>query len=275
MPLFHIVILALVQGITEFLPISSSGHLALSHALMGETGSLAQWEQNLTMDIAVHIGTLLAVLLYYRKDVWHMACAALSVFNKKSDQEGTQLIYLIIVGSLPVIAAGFFIHELAPAFVNSLKVTAWCTLIFGIVLWVADTKFPVQRTIQNMTIKDAILIGLAQILALVPGTSRSGITMTAGRMLGFSRKESAHYSLLLAMVAISGAGALTGLSLLDSENTQLGFDVLIAIILSFLSAYAAIALMLKWLEKISFTPFAIYRIVLGVILLGLIYSGAL
>lgn len=263
MPFLHLVILALVQGITEFLPVSSSGHLVLAHHLMGEqTG----WDQDLMIDIAVHIGTLLAVLLYFHKDIFGM------ITGLKNGLRGHMGVY-ILIGSLPVIIAGFFIHAIGPAFMRSIEVMAWCTLIFGIVLWIADHFKPHDITLEKMNWKHALFIGFAQILALFPGTSRSGITMTAARWLGYTRTEAARFSLLLAIVAISGAGALVGLDILDADNAELNTDVMIAVGLSFASAMAAIHLLLKWLEKSTFTPFAIYRIILGVALLYLVYSG--
>lgn len=262
MSLFHIVILALVQGITEFLPISSSGHLVLAHEVIGKT------VDDLTMDVAVHVGTLAAVLLYFYKDVLRMLCTLKGGGDKK-------LILAIIIGSLPVVAAGFIIHLTGPDWTRSLYLTAWCTLIFGIILGLADKYKPAEKSLDQLTIKDAFLIGLAQMLALIPGTSRSGITMTAGRMLGFNRADCARFSLLLATVAISGAGTLGGFDLMQSGNIDLGIDILLAAILAFLSGLAAIALMMRWLEKASFMPFVIYRVILGLLLLGLLYGGVL
>ena len=263
----HIVILALVQGITEFLPVSSSGHLVLTHHLLDGGGANLCWEENRTLDVAVHVGTLASVLLYFRRDVCTMACGLL--------RAEFRLLSLVILASLPVIAAGFGLHLLQPSFLCLLQVMAWTTLVFGIVLWVADRFSPAQKTIDDMNRRDALLIGLSQALALVPGTSRSGITMTAARALGYTRTEAAHFSLLLSIVAIAGAGTLGSLDLVQSGNADLSFDALIAAVLAFVSGWIAIALMMKWLEKATFTPFAIYRVVLGVLLLGLIYGGVL
>ena len=265
--LFHIVILALVQGITEFLPISSSGHLILLHQLFGDNADAAQWETNLTMDIAVHVGTLLAVLVFFRQDIFLM----FGGLTKAENKQGRRLIYFLIVGSLPVIAAGFLVHLFEPDWMRSVKITAWCTLIFGIVLWISDIKGATERTVENMSMKDALLIGLSQVLALFPGTSRSGITMTAARFLGFSRTEAAHFSLLLSIVAISGAGALSGLDIIKSGDMALGLDVGVAVILSFLSSFISIRLMINWLKKSSFAPFVYYRIFLGLVLLATVY----
>ena len=272
MPLLHIVILALVQGLSEFLPISSSGHLILAHEALGHRGA----EMNLILDIAVHVGTLFAVLLYFRKDVMAMLCGCVcTAQGKGADHKGRNMLVYVLVASLPVIIIGFILHSMMPDMWRSVTVTAWCTLIFGVVLWIADKKGSQTRTVEDMGLKDALIVGAAQVLALIPGVSRSGITMTAARFLGVSRTESARFSMLLAMVAISGAGALGSLSLLESGNLALGLDVLFAIVFSFLSALVALHLMMRWLEKASFTPFVIYRIALGVLLLGLIYGGVI
>lgn len=266
MALFHIVILALVQGITEFLPISSSGHLILLHELFGDN-ALETWETNLSLDVAVHVGTLLAVLLYFRRDLVSM----LNGIANAENRQGRRLVYFLVAGSIPVIAAGFILYLLEPGWLRSVKVTAWCTLIFGIVLWISDRRGGTERTLENMGFKDALLIGLTQVLALIPGTSRSGITITTARFLGFSRTEAAHFSLLLSIIAISGAGTLSGFGLFRSGNLALGLDIGLAILLSFISSLGAIALMLKWLKKASFAPFVYYRIALGLLLLYLIY----
>lgn len=265
MPFFHLVILALVQGITEFLPVSSSGHLVLVHHL---TGQNTGWEQDLLIDVAVHVGTLFAVLLYFRKDICNM-------IRGVKNEAGQNMAVLVVLASLPVIIAGFLLYSAAPDFLRSLEVMAWCTLVFGIVLWAADRFKPEAKTLEQMGWKDALGIGFAQCLALVPGTSRSGITMTAARFFGYSRVEAARFSLFLAIVAISGAGTLGGIDVLKAPDAAFGLDVLIAAALAFFTALAAIHLMLKWLEKSSFTPFAIYRVLLGLILLGLIYSGSI
>lgn len=264
-----LIILALVQGITEFLPISSSGHLLLVHHYFGDAKN---WEQHMVLDVAVHVGTLFSVLLYFREDVAAMLKACTGMLTRTSDPKSTRLIKHLIIASIPVILAGLALQILKSDWVLLLQVTAWATLIFGIALWVADISGEKSKTLDNMTLKHAILIGLAQALALIPGTSRSGITMTAARFLGYSRTESAHFSLLLAIIAIAGAGTLGALQLIESGNTALGIDALIATLLAFISGWIAIALMMKWLEKSSFAPFAIYRIILGIILLIISYQ---
>lgn len=258
MPLLHIVILALIQGITEFLPVSSSGHLVLTHKILGTQG----WDQDLTMDIAVHIGTLFAVLFFFRRDI----AALLRAKNIKVPAN-------IIIASLPVIVAGYVINGAAPEWLRTIPVIGWGFVVFGVVLWVADRFFPQEKAMENLSMRQAFFIGLAQALALIPGISRSGITMTAGRFLSLNRTESARFSLFLAIVAISGAGALGGIDLLHSGNVTLGLDALIAAFISFASSFLAIALMMRWLTRATFTPFVIYRIIFGAVLLALFYSG--
>jgi len=271
MPLLHIIILALIQGITEFLPISSSGHLVLAHAALD--GNAAQiWEKHIVMDVAVHVGTLFSVLLYFRKDVALMLKGLASLCMGRFHHSGNTMTLKIIVGSIPVIIAGFILNTIEPSWLLAIEIVAWTTLIFGIILWIADRIGSNEKTLNDMKYSHAIFIGLAQCLALIPGTSRSGITMTTARFLGYNRSESAHYSLLLGIIAISGAGALGGLQLLEDPTTLFSHDIIIAAILAFISGYIAITLMMKWLERASFTPFAIYRIILGVGLLALIYG---
>ncbi len=271
MILYHIILLAVIQGLTEFLPVSSSGHLGLFHCF---TDQCDHWDaENITMDIAVHVGTLLSVLLYFWRDVIKMLLGAKDIGTGKAKTENANLLLFVLISSIPVIIVGLGLKLVEPDWLKTLHVIAWATIIFGIVLWWADSKNTADKQIKDLTLKDAALIGLAQILALIPGTSRSGITMTAARFLGFSRKESAHYSLLLAMVAISGAGALIGLDLIKDADIQLGINALIAVFLSFISGLLAIALMMKFLEKCTFTVFAVYRIILGGGLLALLYSG--
>ena len=270
MPIYYIALLALVQGITEFLPISSSGHLVLVHNATGNGGA---WAQSLLLDVAVHVGTLFSVLLYFRKDVMKIFAGCKDWLRGHRDSEAARLDAYIAISSLPVIAAGFVLHKFEPSLLRTVEVVAWTTIIFAVVLYVADQKCSASKQLKEMTLKDSILIGLSQALALIPGTSRSGITMTVARALGFSRTESAHYSLLLAMVAISGAGVMGASELVESGNLMLSLEAFVAMILAFVSGLVAIHLMMKWLTRASFTPFVIYRIGLGAVLLIGIYSG--
>ncbi len=268
--LFQIIILAVVQGITEFLPISSSGHLTLLHNLFDGEDVTAQYETNHLFDIAVHVGTLFAVLLYFWKDVWRMICGLLCFQNK--EKRGAGILALQVgVASIPVIIAGFVLHAWSPSFLSALYVVAWANIFYAILLWLSDkTEVKEGKAIETLGWKDAIIIGTSQALALIPGTSRSGITMTTARFLGFDRTDAARFSMFLGMVAISGAGLLGAIDI-DWSNTELGMDIALAIVFSFISALVAIFLMMRWIAKASFTPFVIYRLVFGVIILSMIF----
>lgn len=279
MPLLHLLILSLVQGITEFLPISSSGHLALFHAAYPLSEN-AEYN-DLLIDVAVHVGTLLAVLLYFRGDVASLFRSAVSLllfFTKSEDNQrgkGSNVASLIVIASLPVIICGFVLYGMYPAWLRDPLVVGWCTVIFGVMLYIADKFGQNEREFDDLRARDALYIGLAQVLALIPGTSRSGITMTMARFLGIKRTDCARFSLLLGIVAISGAGVLGGRDLLQSGDLSAGFDVFAAVVLSFISGYVSIALMMKWLAKASFTPFVVYRLILGIGLLALIYTNVI
>lgn len=257
----HILVLALVQGITEFLPISSSGHLVLVPIFGG-------WaDQGLLMDVAVHVGTLGAVIIYFWRDLWHMVRGVLR-FTKGKRDPGARLAVLIIISTLPVIAAGYFLNKhLGPEF-RTLEVIGWTTLGFGFLLYFSDKMGLTIRRVEHLGVLDAIIIGIAQCLALVPGTSRSGITITAARFLGFERIHAARFSMLMSIPAILGAGTLKGMELYESGNIQLTNDALSAAAIAFVAAFIAIAIMMAWLKRASFTPFFIYRLILGS---GLLY----
>lgn len=267
MPLLDIIILAIIQGITEFLPISSSGHLVLFHWIKEGEDALNNCDSNKLMDVAVHVGTLFSILVYFRHDVIDMIQGTLTRSNKK----GTNLTINMIIASIPVIIAGFILHAYSPSFLCSVEIVAWTTIIFGIALWYADRK-SASKKFEDLTKLDALLIGIAQTFALIPGTSRSGVTMTAARMLGYNRTDAARFSILLAIVALGGAGTLGIKDVIESGNAALTTEVIAAAILSFVAGVIAITLMMKWLEKSSFMPFVIYRLVLGVALLAVVYA---
>lgn len=277
MSIFHIIILAIVQGITEFLPISSSGHLILTHALLTPgNGSQNFFGATLTMDIAVHIGSLIAVLIYFRKDIFAMMKAGINILKTRTitGPESRMLVF-IIAGSVPVMALGLIIHLTEPAWARSLQVIGWTMLGFGVLLGVADKIGTKERTTNDMTWRDAIIIGLAQMLALIPGTSRSGVTMTAARFLGFKRVEAARYSFLLSVVAISAAGMVGLLDFLKDPQPDMMVGLCVGIIVSFLAAIGAIHFLMTWLGRASFSVFVWYRVALGLVLLGLLYTGHL
>ncbi|CCQ75416.1 undecaprenyl-diphosphate phosphatase [Magnetospira sp. QH-2] len=265
MSLLQLTVIALVQGITEFLPISSSGHLILVPQLTG-------WEdQGLLMDVAVHVGTLLAVMLYFWRDVWAMLSGLGNLFKGRLDP-GARMVLLVVVATIPVIGVGYLAKDFVSTHLRSIEVIAWATLGFGIVIYIADRLGMTMRRMEHLGFSDAVIIGLSQCLALIPGTSRSGITMAAARALGMERPDAARFSMLISMPTILGAGVLAGKDLYESGNAQLSFDALIAGGLAFASALVAIWGLMAWLKRASFTPFVIYRMLLGVGLLALAYG---
>ncbi len=277
MPLLHILILALVQGITEFLPVSSSGHLVLTW----QAFDIAGWQlpedteaQRLVLDIAVHLGTLFAVLVYFRGDVGEMVAGAVKLTKGRLDPGGRMVLYLV-VATLPLVAAGFLMKDLITTSLRDPAVIAWATIGFGLLLYAGDRIGLTVKRLEHMGFASVVVIGLAQVLALIPGTSRSGITMTAARFCGFERTEAARFSLLLAVPAILGAATLAGYDLYRMQDLRLGLEAALAAAFAFATALAAIAVMMRWLKKASFTPFVVYRVLLGGILLYLIYGAGL
>jgi len=265
MTIEQIIVLAVVQGITEFLPISSSGHLILVPKLM-------HWQdQGLVVDVMTHLGTLLAILIYFWRDVWRITGGALELFKGKITDEGRLAIY-IVLATIPAVAFGVFLKEFGfTDLERNVAVVAWNTILYGILMLIADMVSPQERTMSNMTLGSALLIGVAQALALIPGTSRSGVTMTAGRFLGFTRPDSARFSFLLGIPAIAGAGVFTvGDALASGEPITI--DAVYCAGLTFLAGLAAIAFLMALVKRISFLPFVLYRMVLGGFLLVLLYT---
>jgi undecaprenyl-diphosphatase len=264
-PLLHLAVLAVVQGITEFLPISSSAHLVLVPKFLDVP------DQGLLLDVAVHVGTLGAVMLYLWRDIANML-SGIGRLMRGRDAPGAKLFGFLVIGTLPVIAAGFAMNHYYPAGIRGIEIIAWTTLGFGILLMITDQIGMTLRRIEHLGIGDVLVIGIAQVLALVPGTSRSGICMTAGRLLGMERADTARLSMLLSIPAILGAGTLKGYELWKSGDTALTSDAFVGAGMAFIMALIAIALMMAWLKRATFTPFAIYRIILGGALLGYSYN---
>lgn len=273
MPLVYILALAVVQGITEFLPISSSGHLVLTWqaiAAFDPTAIAYSDAERLDLDIAVHVGTLLAVICYLWRDLAGLAGGLLRLLGGRDDARGRLALY-VVAATIPVVIVGFLAKDWVGHNLRGVAIVAWANIGFAVLLWLSDRVGLLIRRLEHMTLGPAILIGCAQVLALIPGTSRAGITMTAARFLGFERAEAARFSLLLAIPAIAGAGLLVGKDLYEGGNLSLGFDVLIAIALAFVTALVAIVLMMRWLQHASFLPFVVYRLLLGAGLLALLY----
>lgn len=264
MTLLHILVLAIVQGITEFLPISSSGHLLFISPLTG-------WpDQGLVLDIAVHVGSLGAVVLYFWRDIFGIAQALLSPKRPESAAD-LKLFGHVMIGSIPTVIFGGFFFVLLSLELRSLLLVAFTTIIFGLLLGWADKSFPSAKKLRQMTAMDALVIGLLQIFALFPGTSRSGVTMMAARMRGIDRTDGAHFSMLLSIPPILGAGTLAGISLFNAGNLEVGLDAVLAAGVSFIVALCAIGLLMRWIGRIGFTPFIIYRLALGALLLGVYF----
>jgi undecaprenyl-diphosphatase len=266
MPLFEIAILAIIQGITEFLPISSSGHLRLGSELLGLS------ENTLILDVAVHVGTLFAVAVYFWRDLVFMI-VGLCDNARGRKHEGGRLAGYLVLATIPIVIAGFFAQDLIENHLRTLEIVGWTTIGFGVLLYLADRMGMTILKLEHLTISNALVIGIAQVLALIPGTSRAGITITAARFLGYDRSEAARFSMLMSIPAIGGAGLLIGLKLIETGNPVLSRDALIAAVLSFLTALVAIALFLRWLRFAGFGPFVIYRLALGALILGWVYGA--
>lgn len=264
MELLQLVTIALVQGVTEFLPVSSSGHLVL-------VPIVADWpDQGLLIDVAVHVGTLGAVAVYLWRDVWRLFIALFRIGRGVGDPD-VRLLFHLVVATIPVVIAGLTFREFVGDELRTISVIGWTTLIFGLVLYATDRYGLQFRRINRMGVGAALAIGMAQVLALVPGTSRSGITISAARMLGYDRREAARFSMLLSIPTIIAAGGLTAKDLLESGDLALQTDAVFALGLSFVTALIAIAAMMGWLRRATFTPFVIYRIALGLVLLAWAY----
>ena len=242
MPLLHILVLGLVQGITEFLPISSSGHLIL---VPGVTG----WpDQGLAIDVAAHAGTLLAVLVYFWRDVLAMLKGLGRLLGGRVD-DGARLALLIAVATLPALAIGFLVQHFLGDRLRSIHVVAWTMIVFGIVLYVADRIGLTVRRLEHMKWSQALVIGIAQTLAFVPGTSRSGITIVAARLFGFERVEAARFSFLLSIPAILAAAILEGYEIFKSGDPTQLHDAALTAGISALAGLGAIAFMMAWLRQ--------------------------
>ena len=248
----EILILSAIQGISEFLPISSSAHLIIVSSLYNLKAS------SLLIDISLHLGSLLAIIFFFRKDL----------FDIKNNQK---LLRLIIIGSIPLIIFGYILHSTELIhLLRNIKVIAWTTLIFGIFLYFSDQKKIYKNISSNLNIKSIVFIGMFQILALIPGVSRAGITITAARLLSFNRVDSGKISFLLSIPALAGASFL-GLKDIPNESVEINLLVIIAIILSFLFSYLTVKFFLRYINRFSLNIFVIYRITIALILLSIIY----
>ena len=267
MTFIHLFMLAVVQGITEFLPISSSGHLILLPALTDLP------DQGLVIDVAVHIGTLAAVMLYFRRDVGLAFRGIPDLLRWKIDNQGAWLALCLAIATVPVVIVGliFKLTGLMEA-MRSVALIGWMMIIFGIVLYVFDRNGPQTRTMRNWGLRDALILGLWQAVALIPGTSRSGACITGARALGYARHDAARISMLMSIPTITASGTLMAGDAVARMDMDALRDGAIAAGLSFFAALAALAFMMQLLRSVSFTPYVVYRLVLGSVLLWIAYT---
>ena len=259
MPLGLLILVAAIQGLTEFLPVSSSGHLVLVPVFTNFT------YQGQMIDVAAHVGTLIAVTIYLRAEIFTIIRALLR-FGQR-DPTNARLGMLLAIATIPVTFLGYFVNYASWHWLNMTQTLAIANLGFALLLWIGD-RAPITRSeLNSITFGPAIIIGIAQIFALIPGASRSGVTMTAARFLGYDRTTAARFSLLLSLPTIAGAGFLKTIDLVESGDTTLGGSALIVVALSAVIAWVAICWMMRWLATANFSIFVYYRITLGVLLI--------
>ncbi|MAW80518.1 MAG: undecaprenyl-diphosphate phosphatase [Parvularcula sp.] len=269
MSLIQLIVLAIIQGITEFLPISSSAHLILAPL------AVKDWtDQGPLIDIAAHVGSLVAVLIYFRAETAMLFRGGIDTVRFRASDD-RKLFLFIAAATVPTLAlaAVFVLLDITDA-LRSPVVIGWTSIIFGILLWVADRSTGTREGLDRITWRDALTIGLAQMIALVPGVSRSGITMTMGRFLGLARTEAARFSMLLAIPTILALGFFAAIEIAREGAGATMSGAAIVAVLSFICAYAAIAALMRLTRSISFTPFVIYRVIFGIILLTMAGSLA-
>jgi undecaprenyl-diphosphatase len=255
-----------MQGLTEFLPISTSAHLILPAQLFG-------WPmQSLPLDIALHLGSLAAVVAYFRHDLAHFGVGLWTWFREGEADVYVRLIAQVLTATLPIVALGVALRDWIEPHPRSLYLVAATTVGFAVLMWVADTRIPRSGTSEfEVAWRDALLIGLLQMLAIVPGTSRSGITMTAGLLLGMSREAAARFAFLLAIPTIFGTTLLGTIGAIQIDAGVVWSEVLPAFAISALTSYLSIHYFLKWIERTGMTPYVIYLLALGA---GLMAVGA-
>lgn len=267
MSLWHLFIVAVIQGLTEFLPVSSSGHLILLPNLTG----LA--DQGQVIDVAVHVGTLGAVILYFWRDVAGGLAGVPRLLTGRIDTPGSRLAFLLAIATVPVVVAGLILKLTGyDEAMRSTAVIGWTMLIFGLVLYWADQKGATEKTAPEWSLRDAIVMGLWQAIALIPGVSRSGATISGARALGYTREDGARLAMLMSIPTILASGVFLGAEVVATADIGAARDGAIAAAFAFLSALVALSLMMRLLKSVSFTPYVIYRVILGVVLLVIAYT---
>ncbi|BAJ00857.1 undecaprenyl-diphosphate phosphatase [Shewanella violacea] len=266
MDTFQVIVLALIQGLTEFLPISSSAHLILPAQLLG-------WEdQGLSFDVAVNTGSLCAVIIYFRRELWSMFKAWGGSIFKGEHNDESKLAWWIILATIPAVIVGFAAKDFIATHLRNIEVVATTTIVFGLLLWWADRMTSKGLTEFQVGWKKALIIGVAQAMALIPGTSRSGATITAALMLGLGREAAARFSFLMSVPISLGAAILVTKDLLSSGEVIDYQALTLGIVVSFLAAYACIHVFLKLVSRIGMTPFVVYRLALGALLCVFIFA---
>jgi len=249
----EILILSVIQGISEFLPVSSAAHLVLVSKYYAFTN------QSLLIDICLHLGSLIAIIFYFRNDLFNF------IKNKK-------FLIKILIGTIPIIPVGYILYQTGLIHqLRNLEIIGWTSLIFGIFLYISDKSKDTKKIENEFTNKSAIIIGLFQVLALIPGVSRSGITITSGRFLGFNRFDSAKISFFLSIPTLTAASIIGIYNIQKEGSAELNFLAIIAVIFSFIFSYATIAFFLNFIKKFNLNIFIIYRIILSLFILGVVY----
>ena len=274
----QIIILSFLQGLTEFLPISSSAHLVIP-------SQIGIWsDQGLTFDVAVHFGSLFAVIIYFRREVRDLIhqffalvgkilALRLDLRNELARTEDTINLVHLLVATIPILLAGFILKDIAENQLRSLPIIATSTILFGLILWLADSKRTIQKSQTRMNMSRAFLIGIAQIAAIIPGASRSGVTISAALFLGMDRERASKFSIMLGIPTICGAMALLTSQIPIADISSISISFIGAVLISFFVAYASIHYFLKYVSTWGFFPFVIYRLCLGTFLFYLSFSA--
>ena len=265
MPLIQIIVLALTQGLTEFLPVSSSAHLIVGSKVLG-------WpDQGLVFDVATHLGTLVAVFIYFRHELMDMTKAWLGPAVSESDRRHRAMAVYLALASIPAVLVGALAHDAVEFYLRDIRIIAWTTIGFGLLLWMADVRGNREVELEQINLRSVLLIGLAQALALIPGTSRSGVTITAGRFLGLTPDAAARFSFLLAIPIIGAAGSYGVLRVLMGDANIDWLQFVLAVAISAVAGWVCIAAFLALLKRVGLMPFVIYRLMLGLVLLWIVY----
>lgn len=268
MPVWYLLMVAALQGLTEFLPVSSSGHLILLPRLAGLP------DQGAAIDVAVHVGTLAAVIVYFWPDVRLALSGVPRLIRGRIDSQGAWLALLLAVATVPVVIAGAAIALAGwQEALRSITLVGWATILFGLVLWWADRTGARDRTAARWSIRHAAIMGFWQALALIPGASRAGVTISAARLLGYDRPDAARLAMLMSIPTIAASGVLTGAGVVLSSDAGALRDWGLATGFAFLAGLAGLWLLMRLARAVSFAPYVIYRLALGAVLLGIGYAG--